>query len=186
MMQQQREGEREGEENSAQEAEKLQCIYRYSMKKLWILYLIAVCGTVVSCIIASMGTIKKIPFYYDLPLPLIAIILMGRQMTSQEEPWTRDNKGDVFLVDNEGIEWQNKEKTVYMRWDEITQAYRQNGMCILIKQGAGEEEIRFRDTTFLIDTTPKNNRASRKSLRFVVTDHCPLLQDNPWANPFFI
>jgi hypothetical protein len=186
MMQQQR----EKGEDIEHEVTKPQYVYCYSIKKFWFsrLQIFSATFTIFIWPWTIIVSKKNIPDLYKILLfalfflvsSFVGGMFLGWRKTYQGEQWIRKNRQDVFLVDDEGIEWQNEDKTVYIRWDEVVQAYIQNGMYVLVKKGAGEEEIRFWNTAYLVDTTRK--WASRKLLRSLVTDYCPLLQDNPWES----
>jgi biotin transporter BioY len=98
-----------------------------------------------------------------------------------EESWVREHGNEIFTIDEEGIEWKGGNETVWIRWEEVTHAYIENNVCILEKEGAKEQVIRFWNVDACLNNiNDKYNFFFYNPLPALVAERCPLLQSHPW------
>jgi hypothetical protein len=176
--------EREEEESSDRVVSKKRQQFRYSTPFFWStrLMMITALGIFLWGVWESYLTKKTPTFTFFSYASLFFSIINFREQRQKERNMLKYGN-EIFIVDEDGIEWKKRDKTTYMRWDEITQAYVEEGFFVLIKKGAGEEEIRLWDTSYLRQSPftyffPIG--AFGCSLPGLIHERCPLLQHTPW------
>jgi hypothetical protein len=178
-MQQQKERETDSKEITANNP----LVYRYNIyffRRSRIFMLIGMCSIIVMLVLTIM---IKIPFIV-LVAPMVLLcgrVLLGRSRI--EERWVQEHGHETLAVDNQGIEWHGHDKTVYMRWEEVTQAYTENNIYVLVKQGVEEEQIRFCDVGYcLSEVNKKPNFRGLETVAPLIRQYCPLLKNHPWES----
>jgi hypothetical protein len=186
MMQQQKEREREGESDGTREIKggKPQEIFGYNARRFhffrWFPFITFLSLGILA--ISDVVSTKRFPyFYFVMMLPMITNIISWEK-EQKYASWLKQHKDEKIAVDEEGIHWYGKDISVYMRWEEITQAYKEeDDICVLVKQGGNEEEIRFWNSVYLTSNQKKYHFFETKtSLAFFIEQLCPLLKSQMW------
>jgi hypothetical protein len=130
---------------------------------------------------------KKSPVLFSMISPLILAYMFSWRKEQEYAKWLRLHKDEKLMVDAKGINWYGKATSVSMRWEEITQAYREkDDIYVLVKGGTKEEEIRFWNCVYL-SSSHKKNRFWDTSITPIllasrIAEYCPLLKSHPWEH----
>jgi hypothetical protein len=152
-------------------------------------------------LLVSLGVfiwfMKKNPNPYQNPLSFVYIyfIIQGNiiwhhlsawHLERSKEHWMREHRRDVYIVNEEGIEWQHQDKAIYLVWDDIDYAYEKNGVHFAGKTGEPEKKIRFGDDFYIPLASINNKRVFRlcairdTMLTNIIKDRAPKLKPPYW------
>jgi hypothetical protein len=176
-MQQQREGERTRE--ALTPLGKTQ--YAYNTRFFWFYrfaYRLSFLGA--PFIIFILFTAKSINIGMILFFFFLFSEIVNWQKNLQEERWMWKHGRERLFVSEEGIEWQGKNQTIQMPWDEIAHAYIKDNVCVLVKRGVAEAEIRFFNSKWLENRHHKGDDTTKRLLSTLVEERCPILWTQPW------
>jgi hypothetical protein len=136
--------------------------------------------------IKELNTNSFLYFYFLFQSQIIFYHLRAWHMERRKERWMWEHRNDVFIVNEDAIAWQNKDKTVRLAWNDVDYAHIKEGIYRLGKRGEPENEIRFGDSFYLPMVRVNEKRVfalfgfPRNLLTIVILDRCPHLTPHRW------
>jgi hypothetical protein len=184
------------EQNTGKITIKERLEFRYAAPFFWFTrFLLFVSIVFYVCLIWVNRNIKElnpISFFYIYNIiewQFILHHLKAWHTERRKDHWMIEHKNDIFRVDENGIEWQQKDKSVRMAWNDVDYAHIKEGIYILGKQGKPESEIRFSDPLYLPMTRINVKNEKRvfalfdfppNLLTLIILDRCPHLAPHRW------